>query len=123
MIHILFCNVLLSVTNTQNICEGVAEHRPKKNTSFLYSFVTQGLVPSVRDDLKAKCCTKLQSSSCTRESRLKIVQSTFECWRMKGYGKSSHAEEWFVVYKCEVSRNLWSSGAKLQITQFSNVSG
>lgn len=42
---------------------------------------------------------------------------------MKDYGKSSHAEEWFVVYKCEVSRNLWSSGAKLQITQFSNVSG
>lgn len=103
---ILFYSVLLSVANTQNICE---EHRPKKNTVFQYSFITQGLVRSVGEKLKAKCCQKLKSSSFTRESHLKIVQSIFECWGMKEYGKSSHAEGWFV------SHDFWSSGDKVQI--------
>lgn len=34
---------------------------------------------------------------------------------MKEYRKSSHAEGWFVIYKCEVSHDFWSSGDKVQI--------
>lgn len=56
---ILFYCVFLSVTNTQDVWRPVTEHRPKKPSSFQYPFITEGLAPSVREDLKAKCCTKL----------------------------------------------------------------
>lgn len=119
--YFILQRITLCSKHTKHLWRPVTEHRPNKNTGFQYSFITQRLVASVREDLKVKHCTELKHSSCTRESHLKIVQSIFECWGMKEYGKSSHAEGWF-VYKCGVSHGLWSSGDKFQIIQFSNLS-